>query len=153
MKTYSLRAKDISKKWIVIDAKNACVGRLAAFVSTRLKGKHKPEYTPHMDCGDNVILVNVDQVALTGKKLTDKIYYRHTGYFGGLKTTTPNKILEGKFPERVMLLAIKRMLGKGPLSRQRMRNIRLYKGAEHDQAAQSPTVIDFASLNRKNRRN
>lgn len=150
MKTYSATPKDIEKKWVLIDATNLVVGRLAAIVASRLRGKHLPHYTPHMDCGDNVIIINADKVALTGKKHTNKTYYRHTGYPGGIKETTPEKILEGKFPERVVELAVKRMLSSGPLARQHMRNLKVYAGAEHPHEGQAPQVLDVASANRKN---
>jgi large subunit ribosomal protein L13 len=150
MKTYVAKAGEVDKKWVVIDADGLVVGRLAALIATRLKGKHKAIYTPHVDCGDNVIVVNAEKVALTGSKREDKRYYRHTGYPGGIKTTTPRRILEGKFPERVIELAVQRMLRRGPLQRQLMRNLRIYKGADHPHAAQSPTTLDVAKLNRKN---
>jgi large subunit ribosomal protein L13 len=150
MKTYVAKAGEVDKKWVVIDADGLVVGRLAALIATRLKGKHKAIYTPHVDCGDNVIVVNAEKVALTGSKREDKRYYRHTGYPGGIKTTTPRRILEGKLPERVIELAVQRMLRRGPLQRQLMRNLRIYKGADHPHAAQSPTTLDVAKLNRKN---
>lgn len=152
MKTYAAKAGEVDKKWIVIDADGLVVGRLAAFIATRLKGKHKPIYTPHIDCGDNVIVVNADKVVFTGNKYDDKVYYRHTGYPGGIKETSPKRLLEGKFPERVIELAVERMLARGPLQRQLMRNLKIYKGAEHPHAAQSPSKVDVAQLNRKNSR-
>ena len=150
MKTYVAKAGEVDKKWIVIDAAGLVVGRLAALVATRLKGKHKAIYTPHLDCGDNVIIVNAEKVVLTGNKYEDKEYHRHTGYPGGIKTTTPRRIIEGKFPERVVELAVQRMLKRGPLQRQLMRNLKIYKGGEHPHAAQSPDKLDVAKLNRKN---
>ena len=108
MKTFSAKPADIDKKWVLIDAENMVVGRLAAVIATRLRGKHLPSYTPHMDCGDNVIVINADKVVFTGNKRSDKTYYRHTGYPGGIKETTPEKLLEGKFPERVLELASSR---------------------------------------------
>lgn len=152
MKTFVAKAADVDKKWIVIDGKGLVVGRLAALIATRLKGKHKPTYTPHVDCGDNVIVVNADKVVFTGNKYEDKVYYRHTGYVGGLKERTPRMIMEGKFPERVVEKAVERMLRRGPLQRQLMRNLKIYKGAEHPHAAQNPTALDVAKLNRKNAR-
>lgn len=152
MKTYSAKSGEVDKKWVLIDAEGLVVGRLAAFVATRLKGKHKALYTPHIDCGDNVIVVNADKVVFTGKKYDDKTYYRHTGYPGGIKETTPKRLLEGKHPERVIELAVERMLRRGPLQRQLMRNLKIYKGAEHPHAAQSPAKVDVAKLNRKNAR-
>lgn len=150
MKTYSAKPSEIEKKWIVIDADGVVVGRLASFVANRLRGKHKPTYTPHMDCGDNVIVVNAGKVAFTGKKFEDKRYYRHTGYPGGIKETSPKRILEGRFPERVIELAVKRMIARGPLARKQMGNLHIYAGPEHPHEAQQPRKIDFASANRKN---
>lgn len=150
MKTYSAKPSDIEKKWILIDAENMVVGRLAAVIATRLRGKHLPIFTPHMDCGDNVVVINAAKVAFTGKKRSDKIYYRHTGYPGGIKETTPEKILEGKFPERVIELAVKRMLPRGPLGRQQLSNLRVYAGTAHPHEAQSPEPVDVAAMNAKN---
>jgi len=150
MKTYSAKPSEIEKKWVVIDADGLVVGRLAALIATRLRGKHKPTYTPHMDCGDNVIVINAEKVALTGKKVTDKVYYRHTGYPGGIKDTTPQKIFAGKFPERVVELAVKRMLPDGPLARTQFSNLHVYAGSEHPHAAQTPEALDVAAMNKKN---
>lgn len=150
MKTYAAKAGEVEKQWVVIDADGLVVGRLAALIATRLKGKHKAIYTPHVDCGDNVIVVNADKVVFTGNKYEDKVYYRHTGYPGGIKETSPRRLLEGKFPERVITLAVERMLKRGPLQRQLMRNLRVYKGPEHPHAAQNPSPLDVAKLNRKN---
>jgi large subunit ribosomal protein L13 len=150
MKTYSAKPSDIEKKWILIDAENLVVGRLASIIAARLRGKHLPTFTPHMDCGDHVIVINADKVVFTGRKRDNKVYYRHTGYPGGIKETTPAKVLEGKFPERVVELAVKRMLPRGPLARQQMGNLRVYAGAEHPHVAQSPEALDVASLNAKN---
>ena len=150
MKTYSAKPADIEKKWILIDAENMVVGRLAAVIATRLRGKHLPTFTPHMDCGDNIVVINADKVKFTGKKLSDKKYYRHTGYPGGIKETTPEKVLEGNFPERVVELAVKRMLPRGPLGRQQLRNLKIYAGAEHPHEAQSPEKLDVAAMNAKN---
>jgi len=152
MKTYVAKAGEVDKKWILIDADGLVVGRLASLIATRLKGKHKAIYTPHVDCGDNVIVVNAEKAVFTGKKREDKIYYRHTGHPGGVKATTPKRILEGKFPERVIELAVERMLSRGPLQRKLMRNLKVYKGAEHPHAAQTPAKLDIAKLNRKNAR-
>ena len=150
MKTYSAKPADIEKKWILIDAENMVVGRLAAIIATRLRGKHLPSYTPHMDCGDNIVVINADKVKFTGKKLSDKKYYRHTGYPGGIKETTPAKVLEGKFPERVVELAVKRMLPRGPLGRKQLGNLKIYAGTEHPHEAQSPEKLDVAAMNAKN---
>ena len=152
MKTYSARPADIEKKWILIDAEGLVVGRLASLVANRLRGKHKPTFTPHMDCGDNVIIVNADKIVLTGKKYTDKKYYWHTGYPGGIKERTARAILEGRFPERVVQKAIERMMPGGPLSRQQLKNLRVYAGSEHPHTAQEPEVLDVAALNDKNKR-
>ena len=152
MKTFVAKPGEVEKGWIVIDADGLVVGRLAALIATRLKGKHKAIYTPHVDCGDNVIVVNAEKVVFTGNKTEDKLYYRHTGYPGGIKETTPKRLLEGKFPERVITTAVERMLKRGPLQRQLMRNLRVYKGSEHPHTAQNPTKLDFASRNRKNSR-
>ena len=150
MKTFVAKPAEVEKKWIVIDADGLVVGRLAALIATRLKGKHKAIYTPHVDCGDNIVVVNAEKVVLTGRKYEDKVYYRHTGHPGGIKMRTPRQIIEGKFPERVLEKAVERMLKRGPLQRQLMRNLRIYKGAEHPHAAQSPEKLDVGKLNRKN---
>lgn len=150
MKTYSAKPADIDKKWVLIDAENLVVGRLASIIAMRLRGKHLPTFTPHMDMGDHVIVINADKVKFTGKKRSDKIYYRHTGYPGGIKSTTPESILEGRFPERVLQLAVKRMLPGGPLSRKQLSHLRIYAGSEHPHEAQNPEVIDVAGMNSKN---
>jgi len=152
MKTYTAKPADIDKKWILIDAEGVVLGRLASIVAMRLRGKHKASFTPHMDMGDNVIIINADKVQMTGKKRSDKIYYWHTGHPGGIKQRTAGQILEGKFPERVLSKAIKRMLPGGPLSRQQMRNLRIYAGASHPHEAQNPEVLDVKAMNPKNTR-
>ena len=141
----------VEKKWILIDAEGLVVGRLASTVANILRGKHKPSFTPHVDCGDNVIIINAGKVKFTGRKLTDKVYYKHTGYAGGIKETTPAKILEGKFPERVVEKAVERMIPRGPLGRQQMKALHLYAGTEHPHDGQKPEVLDVASMNRKNK--
>ena len=141
----------VEKKWHIVDADGLVVGRAATIIANILRGKHKPSYTPFIDCGDNVIVINADKVRFTGKKLKDKIYYRHTGYAGGIKGVTADKILDGRFPERILEKAIERMIPRGPLGRQQMRNLRIFKGAEHDHAAQNPQVLDVAGMNRKNK--
>jgi len=151
MKTYSAKPSEIEKKWVLIDAEGLVLGRMAALVANILRGKNKTTFTPHMDCGDNVIIINAEKVGLTGKKRSDKIYYRHTGHPGGIKSQTAEQILDGRFPERVVEKAIQRMIPSGPLGRQQMRNLRVYAGPEHNQAAQEPTVLDVASMNRKNK--
>lgn len=150
MKTFSAKPADIEKKWVVIDATGLVVGRLATIIATRLKGKHKPIYTPHVDCGDNIVVINAEKVVLTGAKRDDKVYYHHTGFPGGIKERTAKFILEGRFPERVVEKAVERMLARGPLGRKLMGNLRVYKGASHPHEAQQPEVLDVASLNRKN---
>ena len=141
----------VEKKWLLIDAEDLVVGRVATIIANILRGKHKPSYTPHVDCGDNVIVINADKVRFTGKKLADKVYYKHTGYAGGIKEITAAKVLEGRFPERVLEKAVERMIPRGPLGRQQMRNLRIYKGAEHPHTAQNPEVLDIAGMSRKNK--
>ncbi len=150
-KSYSQKQSEVKKKWLVIDAQGAVVGRLAAAIALLLRGKHKATYTPHIDGGDCVVVINAAQVQFSGKKTTDKVYYRHTGYPGGIKSTTPRKILEGEYPERVLRMAVKRMLDDGPMARRRMKNLYVYAGAEHKHEAQQPEVFDFKGLNRKNK--
>lgn len=150
MKTFSAKPADIEKKWFVIDASGLVVGRLATIIATRLKGKHKPIYTPHVDCGDNIVVINAEKVVFTGRKRDDKVYYHHTGYPGGIKERTAKFILDGRFPERIVEKAVERMLARGPLGRQLMGNLRVYKGATHPHEAQQPEALDIASLNRKN---
>lgn len=149
--TKFLKTAEVEKKWIIVDAENIVVGRLASFIAMRLRGKHDVNYTPHIDHGDNVIVINAEKVALTGKKRSDKIYYRHSGYVGGLKEVTAEKLLDGRFPERVMKKAVQRMLPKeSPLSRQQFSNLRVYAGTNHPHSAQNPEVIDFASMHPRN---
>ena len=149
--TASLKPADVEKKWIVIDAENAVVGRLASFIAMCFRGKHRPDYTPHVDCGDYVVVVNADKVKFTGAKLTDKTYYWHTGYPGGIKERTAGKILGGKYPERILEKAVERMLPKeSPLARKQMTHLRIYNAGEHPHEAQNPETIAFADLNAKN---
>jgi large subunit ribosomal protein L13 len=150
MKTYSAKAADIDKKWVVIDATGLVVGRLATIIAMHLKGKHLPTYTPHMDCGDNIIVVNAEKVVLTGRKLDQKVYYHHTGYPGGIKERSAKAIMTGKFPERILEKAVERMLARGPLGRKLMGNLRVYKGPTHPHEAQQPVKLDVAAMNRKN---
>ena len=152
MKTYSAKPADIEKKWILIDAKGLVVGRLASIVALRLRGKHKPTFTPHADCGDHVIIVNASKVVLTGNKLQKKVYYHHTGYIGGIKERTAKSIMEGRFPERIVEKAIERMLPRGPLGRRQLASLRVYPGPEHPHAAQTPQTLDVGIMNRKNTR-
>lgn len=149
--TVSLKPAEVEKKWIIIDAQDAVVGRLASFIAMRLRGKHRPDYTPHVDCGDHVVVINADKVKFTGKKMTDKDYYRHTGHPGGIKHTTPQRVLSGRFPERVLEKAVERMLPKeSPLARKQMTHLRIFAGGEHAHVAQSPEPVAFAELNTKN---
>ncbi len=149
--TAYIKAADVEKKWIVIDAENAVVGRLASFIAMRLRGKHRPDYTPHVDSGDYVVVVNADKVKFTGNKLKDKTYYWHTGYPGGIKERTADKILGGKYPERILEKAVERMLPKeSPLARAQMTHLRIFAGPEHTHEAQQPETIAFAGLNAKN---
>ena len=152
MKSYSAKPAEVDKKWVMIDADGLIVGRLATIVAMRLRGKHKPTFTPHVDCGDNVIVVNAAKVVLTGRKVEQKVYYKHTGYIGGIKERTARFIMEGRFPERVVEKAVERMLPRGPLGRQQLSNLRVYKGPDHPHAAQNPTVVDVGAMNRKNSR-
>ena len=151
MKTYSATPADIEKKWIMIDADGVVLGRLASIVAMRLRGKHKASFTPHMDCGDNVVIINAEKVQITGKKRQEN-YYWHTGYPGGIKSRTKEEILEGDHPERVLMRAIKRMLPGNRLSRKQMTNLRIYAGSEHPHEAQAPEVLDVKSMNSKNTR-
>ena len=150
MKTFSATPKDIEKSWILIDADGLVVGRLAALIATRLRGKHKPSFTPHMDCGDNVIVINAAKVLLTGQKLKKKVYYHHTGYIGGIKERTAGAIMAGKFPERIVEKAVERMVPRGPLGRRQMSNLRVYPGPDHPHEAQQAEKLDVAKMNPKN---
>ncbi|HEX3809929.1 MAG TPA: 50S ribosomal protein L13 [Rhizomicrobium sp.] len=150
MKTYSAKASEIDKKWVLIDAEGLVVGRLASQIAMRLRGKHKPSYTPHMDDGDNVIVINAAKVLLTGDKLKKKVYYHHTGYIGGIKERTAGSIMAGKHPERVLEKAIERMLPRGPLGKRQLSNLRVYAGAEHPHEAQQPETLDIAKMSPKN---
>ena len=152
MKTYSAKPAEVEKKWVMIDAQGLVVGRLASIIALRLRGKHKPSYTPHVDCGDNVIVVNAEKVVLTGRKVQQKVYRHHTGYVGGIKERSAKFILEGRFPERIVEKAVERMLPRGPLGRVQLGNLRVYKGPDHPHAAQSPEPLDVGAMNRKNKR-
>ncbi|MGB0683332.1 MAG: 50S ribosomal protein L13 [Magnetovibrionaceae bacterium] len=152
MKTYSAKPSDVERKWLVIDAEGVVLGRLASIISMRLRGKHKPMYTPHIDCGDNIIVVNAEKVRLTGNKRAQKTYYWHTGHPGGIKSRTADKVLGGKHPERVITKAVERMVDRGPLGRQQMTKLHVYAGNDHPHAAQQPEVLDVAAMNPKNKR-
>jgi len=150
MKTYSAKASEIDKKWVLIDASGLVVGRLAAIIATRLRGKHLPLFTPHVDCGDNIVVINADKVKLTGNKLDQRKFHWHTGYPGGIKQRTSRQLLEGKHPERVLENAVRRMMPGGPLTRQQLRNLRIYAGSQHPHEAQQPAPLDVGALNSKN---
>jgi large subunit ribosomal protein L13 len=150
MSTYTAKPSDITKKWVIIDATNLVVGRLASIVALHLRGKHLPTYTPNMDVGDNVIIINAEKVKLTGNKLDQRKFFWHTGHPGGIKDRTQRQLLEGRFPERVLENAVRRMIPEGPLGRQQMRNLKVYAGTEHPHAAQQPVTLDVASMNSKN---
>ena len=150
MKTYSAKASEIEKKWVLIDAEGLVVGRLASVIAMRLRGKHKATFTPHMDCGDNVVVINASKVVLTGNKLKDKVYNWHTGFIGGIKYRTADAIMSGKHPERVIEKAVERMLPRGPLGRRQLSNLRVFAGAEHKHEAQQPEKLDVSAMNPKN---
>ena len=152
MKTHSLKAGELDKKWLLIDADGLVLGRLASIIATRLRGKHKPTYTPHMDCGDHVVVVNAEKVQLTGNKRRDSIFYWYTGYPGGIKGRSKGAILDGKHPERVLEKAVERMLPRGPLGRRIMGHLKVYAGPQHPHEAQQPQRLDVAAMNRKNTR-
>lgn len=149
--TKAIKPHEVEKKWHLVDADGLVVGRAATIIANVLRGKHKPSFTPHVDCGDNVIVINADKIRFTGKKLKDKIYYKHTGYAGGIKGVAAGKVLEGRFPERVLEKAVERMIPRGPLGREQMRNLRVFAGPEHPHAAQNPEILDIAGMNRKNK--
>ncbi len=152
MKTYSAKPSEIEKKWLIVDAKDVVLGRLASVVASRLRGKHKPMFTPHMDCGDNVIVINAKHVRLTGNKRDGDLFYWHTGYPGGIKSRSKGQILDGEHPERVVHKAVERMIARGPLGRQIMSNLRVYPESEHPHEAQNAEVLDVAAMNPKNKR-
>ncbi|MBT3991478.1 MAG: 50S ribosomal protein L13 [Rhodospirillaceae bacterium] len=150
MKTYSQKPLEVERDWFVIDAEGLVLGRLASIVAMRLRGKHKPTFTPHVDCGDNIIIINAQKVGLTGNKRNDKTYYWHTGHPGGIKSRTADKILDGNHPERVMIKAVERMISRNPLGRQQMKKLHVYAGSEHPHEAQNPQNLDVAAMNPKN---
>ena len=152
MATVNLKPADVEKKWVLIDAEDLVVGRLAALVARRLRGKHLPTYSPHVDCGDNIVVVNADKIVLTGRKRSDKVYYWHTQHIGGIKERTARQILEGKFPGRIIEKAVERMLPDGPLARRQLRHLFVYAGPDHPHAAQQPQPLDVGALNRRNKR-
>ncbi|MBT4711454.1 MAG: 50S ribosomal protein L13 [Alphaproteobacteria bacterium] len=150
MKTYSATPSDVDQKWVLIDAEGVVLGRLASLVAMRLRGKHKPMYTPNIDCGDNVVIINAAKVRLTGAKRSNKTYFRHTGFPGGIRSVTAGDILDGAHPERVFEKAVERMIPRSPMGRQQMRKLKIYPGADHPHDAQKPETLDVASLNPKN---
>jgi large subunit ribosomal protein L13 len=152
MATFNLKPADVQKKWVLIDANGLVVGRLAALIATRLRGKHLPAYSPHVDCGDNVVVINADKIVFTGKKRTDKVYYWHTLHIGGIKQRTAKQILESKFPGRIIEKAVDRMIPDGPLARRQIRHLYVYAGPDHPHAAQQPVALDVGALNRRNKR-
>lgn len=149
--TRSIKPAEVEKKWHIIDAEGLVVGRVASIIASMLRGKHKVTFTPHVDCGDHVVVINADKVRFTGDKAGKKIYYRHTGYPGGIKQITAAKVLEGRFPHRVLEKAVERMIPTGPLGRVQMKNLHLYNGTEHPHDGQKPEVLDVAAMNRKNK--
>lgn len=150
-KTYNTKPADVEKKWILIDAENLVLGRLASMIAMRLRGKHLPTFTPNVDDGDHVVVINAEKVAFTGKKREQQTYFWHTGYPGGIKSRTADKVLAGKFPERVLKKAVQRMMPKdSPLSRKQFGHLHVYAGPEHPHEAQQPEMIEFASRNPKN---
>jgi large subunit ribosomal protein L13 len=152
MRTYSAKPSELDKKWVLIDADGLVLGRLATIIADRLRGKHKPTYTPHMDCGDHIVVVNAEKVALTGNKRRDSVFRWYTGYPGGLKERSKGAILEGRYPERVIVKAVERMVPRGPLGRRIMGHLKVYKGPSHPHEAQQPEHLDIAAMNRKNKR-
>ena len=152
MRTYSAKPSDVQRRWYVVDAEGVVLGRLASVVAMRLRGKHKPMYTPHIDCGDHIIVINAERVRLTGRKREEKVFYWHTGHPGGIKQRTMAQILDGRFPERAIEKAVERMVPRGPLGREQLRKLRIYKGSEHPHSAQQPEVLDIAAFNSKNKR-
>lgn len=152
MKTYSAKPSEVDKKWFVVDAEGVVLGRLASVLAARLRGKHKPMFTPHIDCGDNIIVVNAKKVHMTGRKLSDRLYYWHTGFPGGIKSRTAGQIRDGKHPERLVVKAVERMISRNPLGRAQMRKLHVYAGPDHPHVAQKPEVLDVAAMNPKNKR-
>jgi len=152
MKTFSAKPAEVERNWFLIDAEGVVLGRLAAIIAARLRGKHKPIFTPHVDCGDHIVVINAEKVRLTGRKLEQKTFYWHTGYPGGVKGRTMGQRLAGKQPEQVVLKAVERMLPRGPLGRQNLRKLRVYAGPAHPHEAQNPAPLDVAAMNPKNTR-
>ena len=149
--TKSAKPAEVDKQWHIVDAEGLVVGRAASIIANVLRGKHKVSFTPHVDCGDNVVVINADKIRFTGNKAAKTVYYKHTGYAGGIKGITAAKVLDGRFPERVLEKAVERMIPRGPLGREQMRNLRIFKGSEHPHEAQNPDVLDIGGMNRKNK--
>ena len=152
MKTFTAKPSNIEKEWVLIDAEGLVVGRLASIIAARLRGKHKPSFTPNMDCGDNIVVINAEKLVFTGNKRNDKTYYWHTGHPGGIKERQAHQILDGRFPERVLQKAVERMMPGGPLTRQQMKNLRIFAGTDHTHEAQNPQKLDVGAMNDKNTR-
>ena len=152
MKTYSAKPSEVERKWYLIDAEGLVLGRLATVIATRLRGKHKPMFTPNIDCGDNIVVINAEKVRLTGNKRHQKVFYWHTGYPGGIKGRTAGAILDGDHPERVIEKAVERMISRNPMGRQQLKKLHIYAGGEHPHVAQQPEALDVAAMNPKNRR-
>ena len=151
-KTYSAKPSEVNAKWYVIDATDVVLGRLAAIVATYLRGKHKPTYTPNIDCGDNIIIINAEKVGITGNKLENNKFFWHTAYIGGIKERLWDAIIGGKHPERLIIKAVERMISRKPLGRQQMKKLHVYAGSEHPHAAQKPEVLDISKMNSKNKK-
>ena len=149
--TRSLKPAEVDKAWVLIDAEGLVLGRLAVVIATRLRGKHKPQFTPHVDCGDNIVVINAEKVRVTGNKADQSVFYYHTGFPGGIKGRTVAARLAGKRPEQVLEKAVERMITRGPLQRAQMKHLHLYAGAEHPHAGQQPAPLDVAAMNRKNK--
>ena len=152
MKTQSLKPADVTRSWHLVDADGLVLGRLASLIAMRLRGKNRPIFTPNVDCGDNIVVVNAEKVRLTGRKLTDRKFYWHTGHPGGVKERTMGQILSGAHPERAIIKAVERMVPRGPLGREQMRHLKVYAGPSHPHGAQQPVKLDVAGMNRKNKR-
>ncbi|NBX53031.1 MAG: 50S ribosomal protein L13 [Proteobacteria bacterium] len=151
-KTYTAKPSEIEKKWWLIDAENLVVGRLSTLIAKILRGKHKTTFTPNLDCGDHVVVINAEKVKFTGKKYAEKLYYWHTGFPGGIKDRTARQIIEGKHPERILEYAVSRMISRGPLQRDLMVKLHIYKGPEHKHQGQNPQLLDVGAMNRKNKK-
>lgn len=152
MKTYTLKESDLSSEWLLINAEGLVLGRLASIIAKILRGKHKVTYTPHMNCGDHIVVINADKIKLTGKKLDQRIFYWHTGFPGGIKERTSRQVLESKYPERLLEKAVERMIKRGPLMREQMKRLKIYAGVSHPHEAQNPKNLDIAAMNPKNKR-